>query len=121
MRGSVCRDFPGIGWIGLADMNEEVGLKLKADLGADFFTTDVFELIARPEVDAVIIAKRRKRHVAESDDEVPLPQCLVTLQVMMFNDRLIGSTAASKSPSIMCALPRLPRLHQLSGSRKTTC
>ncbi len=63
MRGSVCRDFPGIGWIGLADMNEEVGEKLKSDLNADFFTTDIFELIARPEVDAVIIATSTWAHV----------------------------------------------------------
>jgi predicted dehydrogenase len=63
MRGGVCRDFPGIGWIGLTDMNEEVGEKLKRDLDADFFTTDAFELIARPEVDAVIIATSTWAHV----------------------------------------------------------
>ena len=63
MRGGVCSEFPGIGWIGLTDMNEEVGLKLQADLDADFFTTDMFELIARPEVDAVIIATSTWAHV----------------------------------------------------------
>jgi predicted dehydrogenase len=63
MRASVCREFPGIGWIGLTDMNEEVGLRLRDDLDADFFTTDVFELIARPEVDAVIIATSTWAHV----------------------------------------------------------
>ncbi|MEK9797152.1 MAG: Gfo/Idh/MocA family oxidoreductase, partial [Alphaproteobacteria bacterium] len=56
MRGALAAEYPGIGWIGLSDMNEEVGRKLKDDIGADFFTNDYRELIARPEVDAVIIA-----------------------------------------------------------------
>lgn len=63
MRGALARDFPGIGWIGLSDMNERVGQKLKADIGADFFTTDFKELIARPEVDAAIIATSTWAHV----------------------------------------------------------
>ena len=54
IRGALAKDFPGIGWIGLADTNEALGLKLKDDIGADFFTTSFQELIARPEVDAVI-------------------------------------------------------------------
>lgn len=63
MRGALARDFPGIGWIGLSDMNEKVGLKLKEDIGADYFTTDFRELVARPEVDAVIIATSTWAHV----------------------------------------------------------
>src|SRR5690606_6052788 len=52
-----------IGWIGLSDMNEKLGKKLKDDIGADYFTTDFRELIARPEVDAVIIATSTWAHV----------------------------------------------------------
>jgi myo-inositol 2-dehydrogenase/D-chiro-inositol 1-dehydrogenase len=63
MRGTVANEFPGIGWIGLTDMNEEVGQRLREDLNADYFTTDMFELIARPEVDAVIIATSTWAHV----------------------------------------------------------
>jgi myo-inositol 2-dehydrogenase/D-chiro-inositol 1-dehydrogenase len=63
MRSRIAKDFPGIGWIGLTDMNEELGQKLKADIGADYFTTDYHELIARPEVDAVIIATSTWHHV----------------------------------------------------------
>jgi predicted dehydrogenase len=63
IRGALARDFPGIGWIGLSDMNEAVGRKLKDDIGADFFTTDFRELIARPEVDAVIVATSTWAHV----------------------------------------------------------
>jgi myo-inositol 2-dehydrogenase/D-chiro-inositol 1-dehydrogenase len=63
MRSRIAKDFPGIGWIGLTDMNAELGNKLKADIGADYFTTDYHELIARPEVDAVIIATSTWHHV----------------------------------------------------------
>ena len=63
MRATLAKDFPGIGWIGLSDMNEPVGQKLKDDIGADFFTNDFRELIARPEVDAVIIATSTWAHV----------------------------------------------------------
>ena len=63
MRATLAKDFPGIGWIGLSDMNEAVGQKLKDDIGADFFTNDFHELIARPEVDAVIVATSTWAHV----------------------------------------------------------
>ena len=62
MRATLAKDFPGIGWIGLSDMNETSGLKLKDDIGADFFTTDFHELLARPEVDAVIVATSTWAH-----------------------------------------------------------
>ena len=71
MRGALARDFPGIGWIGLSDMNERVGQRLKEDIGADYFTTDFKELIARPEVDAAIIATStwgaRRTHARRSE------------------------------------------------------
>lgn len=62
IRGALARDFPGIGWIGLSDMNEKVGEKLRADIGADYFTTDFRELLARPEADAAIIATSTWAH-----------------------------------------------------------
>ena len=58
----MARDYPGIGWLGLCDINAEVGHKLQKDTGADFFTTDSTELIARPEVDATIIATTENDH-----------------------------------------------------------
>ena len=62
IRAELARDYPGIGWLGLCDINAEVGHKLQQDTGADFFTTDFAELIARPEVDATIIATTENDH-----------------------------------------------------------
>ncbi|MEC8425927.1 MAG: Gfo/Idh/MocA family oxidoreductase [Pseudomonadota bacterium] len=63
MRSTLAKEYPGIGWIGLSDINEDLGLKLKEDINADFFTTNFRELIERPEVDAVIIATSTWSHV----------------------------------------------------------
>ena len=63
IRATLAKDFPGIGWIGLSDMNERVGRHLKDDIDADYFTTDFRELIVRPEVDAVIVATSTWGHV----------------------------------------------------------
>ncbi|NNE86087.1 MAG: Gfo/Idh/MocA family oxidoreductase, partial [Alphaproteobacteria bacterium] len=62
IRAQLARDYPGIGWIGLCDIDAERGHKLQQDTGADFFTTDYAELIARPEVDATIIATTENDH-----------------------------------------------------------
>ena len=66
MRATLAKDFPGIGWIGLTDMNQKVGENLKKDIQADFFTTDLKELLNRPEVDAVIVATSTWAHVEPS-------------------------------------------------------
>ena len=63
MRSTLAKEYPGIGWIGLSDINEDLGLKLKEDIKADFFTTNFRELIERPEIDAVIIATSTWSHV----------------------------------------------------------
>ncbi len=63
MRSTLAKEYPGIGWIGLADINEDLGKKLKNDIKADFFTTDFRELIERPEVDALIVATSTWSHV----------------------------------------------------------
>ncbi len=63
IRATLAKDFPGIGWIGLSDMNERVGRHLKDDIDADYFTTDFRKLIVRPEVDAVIVATSTWGHV----------------------------------------------------------
>ena len=62
IRAEFARDYPGIGWIGLCDIKEDLGKKLAKDAEADFFTTDYKELLKRPEVDAAIIATDENYH-----------------------------------------------------------
>lgn len=64
IRAILARDYPGIGWIGLCDIDEKLGRKLQQDCGADFFTTRFEELLARPEVTATIIATDENKHGA---------------------------------------------------------
>lgn len=64
IRAMFAKEYPGVGWLGLCDINAELGQKLAEDAEADFFTTDFNELIARPEVSAVIIATDENHHVA---------------------------------------------------------
>ncbi len=64
IRGMLAKDYPGIGWIGLCDIREDLGRKLAADVGADFFTTSFAELIDRPEVNATIVATDENQHFA---------------------------------------------------------
>ena len=62
IRAEFARDYPGVGWIGLCDLKSDLGESLKTDTGADFFTTDFRELLARPEVTAAIIATDENFH-----------------------------------------------------------
>ena len=62
IRALMARDYPGIGWIGLCDINSDLGDKLLDDCKADFFTKDYNELLKRTEVDAVIIATDENHH-----------------------------------------------------------
>lgn len=63
IRAKLARQYPGIGWIGLCDIKEDVGRRLAEDIGADYFTRDFEELLHRPEVNATIIATDENHHV----------------------------------------------------------
>ncbi len=63
IRTVLARQHSGVAWIGLCDIDEKVGRRLAADVGADLFTPDYRELLARPEVSASIIATDENEHV----------------------------------------------------------
>lgn len=64
IRAILARDYPGIGWLGLCDINAKLHQRLKADAQADFSTADFHELLNRPEVTAVIVATDENNHAA---------------------------------------------------------
>ena len=45
IRAIMARDYPGVGWIGLCDINKELGHKLLEDCKADYFTENYKELL----------------------------------------------------------------------------
>jgi predicted dehydrogenase len=62
IRAELARDHPGVGWLGLCDLHEDLAKRLAADTGADLVTRDAADLVTRPEVDAVIIATDENEH-----------------------------------------------------------
>jgi myo-inositol 2-dehydrogenase / D-chiro-inositol 1-dehydrogenase len=46
IRATLASEHPGVGWLGVCDLSEELGKRLATDTSADFFTTDAATLIA---------------------------------------------------------------------------
>jgi predicted dehydrogenase len=63
VRAELARETPAVGWLGLCDVDPATLEKLAGDTSADFATTDLKELLARPEVSAVIVATAENEHV----------------------------------------------------------
>src|SRR5262249_38410898 len=62
-RGEVAARHPLVKWIGLAEIKPDRAQEVGRKIGANFVTADYKELLARPEVDAVIIATDEHLHV----------------------------------------------------------
>src|SRR5215475_4482363 len=63
IRACLASETPGVHWLGLCDLKEDLATALAADTGADYLTTDFTELVRRPEVTAVIVATDENAHV----------------------------------------------------------
>ncbi len=63
IRSVLAREHPGVGWIGLCDLDDATVKTLADDTEADFATTDLDALLAREEVTAVIVATAETEHV----------------------------------------------------------
>lgn len=62
IRAVLAREYPGVTWLGLCDVDESTMKELAGDTQADFMSTDVAQLLRQPEVTAVIIATDESRH-----------------------------------------------------------
>lgn len=62
IRAILAQNYPSVEWLGVCDLNEERARALAERTGADFYTTDAAELLARPEVNATIIATDETSH-----------------------------------------------------------
>ena len=63
IRAVLARETIAVEWLGLCDIDAETAKLLAADTNADFVTTDFRELLAQPEVTAVIVATAENEHV----------------------------------------------------------
>ena len=63
IRAELAARHPEVEWIGLAETNPERGEIVREKCGADFVTTDFRELLARPEVNAVVVSTDEHLHV----------------------------------------------------------
>jgi len=62
IRSGIAKNYPGIEWIGLCDINIELAKNLAHEISADFFTSNIDELLARSEVNAVMILTDENNH-----------------------------------------------------------
>jgi myo-inositol 2-dehydrogenase / D-chiro-inositol 1-dehydrogenase len=62
-RGDTAMRHPAVEWIGIAEKNHNRGHYVGDRIGADYITEDYKELLARPEVNAVIVATDEHLHV----------------------------------------------------------
>jgi len=63
IRAMLARETTAVSWLGLCDLDGAVLSALAADSRADFVTADYRELLAQPQVTAVIIATAETEHV----------------------------------------------------------
>ncbi len=75
-RGGTAARHPAVEWIGIAEINHNRGQFVAEQVGADFVTDDYRKLLARSEVNAVIVATDEHLHVepilAALEDGKPL-------------------------------------------------
>ena len=64
LRALYARNYPGVAWLGVCDIKENLAKQLAEDVKADFCTTDYKELLNRPEITATIISTDENNHVA---------------------------------------------------------
>jgi predicted dehydrogenase len=63
IRAQLARETKAVEWLGLCDIDEQTAEALGGDTGADLVTTDLAELLARPEVTAAVVATAENEHV----------------------------------------------------------
>ncbi|HEX9863924.1 MAG TPA: Gfo/Idh/MocA family oxidoreductase [Acidimicrobiia bacterium] len=63
IRSVLAREHPAVEWLGLCDIDGDSAKQLGEDTNAQLVTTDIDELLARPEVTAVIVATDENEHV----------------------------------------------------------
>ena len=98
IRGEIAARYPQVDWIGIAEINRERGQVVRDKVGADFLTTDFRELLARPEVTAVVVSTDEHLHVD------PIMAALERNLPMMVEKPL--ATDLSESQNVLAAIQK---------------
>src|SRR5688572_7807880 len=98
IRGEIAARYPQVDWIGIAEINRERGQVVRDKVGADFLTTDFRELLARPEVTAVVVSTDEHLHVA------PIMAALERNLPMLVEKPL--ATDLSESQAVLAAIQK---------------
>lgn len=64
LRARLADKHPAVGFLAIADRDKEKARALAHQTGADYFSDDNFEIIARPEVNAVFVSTPEGEHAA---------------------------------------------------------
>lgn len=97
-RGEVAARHGSVHWIGIAEKIPERAKEVAAKVGADFVTADHRELLARPEVNAAIIATDEHLHV----DPV---MCALERSLPMLIEKPLATTLKDSS-AVLAAIER---------------
>ncbi|HWI15100.1 MAG TPA: Gfo/Idh/MocA family oxidoreductase, partial [Burkholderiales bacterium] len=64
LRARLADKHPSVGFLAIADIDNERARALAHQTGADYFSSDNFDVIGRPEVDAVFVSTPEGEHAA---------------------------------------------------------
>jgi predicted dehydrogenase len=121
IRAVLAREHPAVDWIGLCDIDAESAKRLGEDVEADFTTTDLDELLARPEVTAVIVATAENEHVTPILSAVDLGKPLFIEKPLATNPlesaRVLEAIETARVDAVMGYTQRFRRRFQTVKQR----
>ncbi len=120
-RGEIAARHPQVDFIGLAEIKPDRARLVAGKVGADFVTNDYQELLARPEVTAVIVATDEHLHVgpvlAAVERGLPLLIEKPLATDLAESERVLRAIAASGVDAVVGYTQRFRR-RWLVGERK---
>ena len=101
MRAKLASTHPAVNYIAVSDMNPGAAQKLAQTVGAQFASADNDEIIARPEVTAVIVSTSEGEHLAPVLRAIELGKPVLVEKPIALNladaDRIIAAANKAKT------------------------
>lgn len=101
LRAKLASTHPAVNFIAVSDANPGAAQKLAKEVGAQFSSTNNDEIIARPEVNAVIVSTSEGEHLAPVLKAIELGKAVLVEKPIALNivdaDRIIAAAAKAKA------------------------